>query len=352
MGVSLSRNRKDGKIYLRLKYQKKGMKPKVKSLGMYMYDPAKTTAQKKHNKEISKTIDHILLKEKNRFLSEGYGIQQDIPVIGILTFMMSEADKRSESTRAVWLSSFRMVNAFFNGYDRPMHEFTTDDLQELFEFILDRCKRTSAITYMSKVKSTFTAAYNAGIIHNDIVRPIKATGKPSENKIFLTIDEVRRFKKASTNKPIIKRAFLFGCLTGLRISDIRMFNRENLNYDSSSGCWLYQFHQKKTNGSALIPVSEEAYGLLGDLQYPFRKLPAPNTVINYLEDMAHEAGINKKINFHTSRHTFATLHISNGTDIYTVSKLLGHAKVTTTEIYAKLLDKKKIEAVNNIPSIG
>jgi site-specific recombinase XerD len=61
------------------------------------------------------------------------------------------------------------------------------------------------------------------------------------------------------------------------------------------------------------------------------------------------AGITKHITFHCGRHTFATLQLTLGTDLFTVSKLLGHSEIRTTQIYAKVIDKKKIEAVNTIP---
>ena len=61
-----------------------------------------------------------------------------------------------------------------------------------------------------------------------------------------------------------------------------------------------------------------------------------------------DAGIQKKISFHNFRHSYATLQLANSTDIYTVSKLLGHKNVATTQIYAKVIDKTKIEAANRI----
>ena len=67
-----------------------------------------------------------------------------------------------------------------------------------------------------------------------------------------------------------------------------------------------------------------------------------------LRQWIKDSGINKKISFHNFRHSYATLQLANGTDIYTVSKLLGHKNVSTTQIYAKVMDKNKIEAANRI----
>ena len=70
-----------------------------------------------------------------------------------------------------------------------------------------------------------------------------------------------------------------------------------------------------------------------------------------LRAWAREAGIDKHLTFHVSRHTFATLALTHDVDLYTVSKLLGHKDISTTQIYAKIIDKKKQEAVNRLPQI-
>lgn len=67
--------------------------------------------------------------------------------------------------------------------------------------------------------------------------------------------------------------------------------------------------------------------------------------------MTADAEITKNVSFHTSRHTFATMMLTLGADLYTVSKLLGHANVKTTQIYAKIVDSKKVEAVNLVDSV-
>ena len=84
----------------------------------------------------------------------------------------------------------------------------------------------------------------------------------------------------------------------------------------------------------------------------FPNLHSITTISETLKDWTYEAGIHKHITFHCGRHTFATLMLTLGTDLFTVSKLLGHRNVHTTEIYAKVLDSTKRKAVNSIPEIG
>ena len=78
----------------------------------------------------------------------------------------------------------------------------------------------------------------------------------------------------------------------------------------------------------------------------FRDLPSAPTVSEMHNDWAKDAKIDKYVTYHTSRHTFGTIKLTAGADLYTTSKLMGHADVRTTQIYAKIIDSKKIEAIN------
>ena len=65
-----------------------------------------------------------------------------------------------------------------------------------------------------------------------------------------------------------------------------------------------------------------------------------------LKPWAKAAGIDKRFSFHTSRHTFATMLLTLGADLYTVSKLLGHSQIKNTQVYAEIINRRKVEAVN------
>ena len=107
---------------------------------------------------------------------------------------------------------------------------------------------------------------------------------------------------------------------------------------------------QKTQKSVNVPLSSMALRFLPekeDADSPIFNLPASDAVISYhLKKWVKNGGIDKKITFHCSRHTFATMMLTLGADLYTTSKLLGHANVTTTQIYSKIIDKKKVETVN------
>ena len=102
-----------------------------------------------------------------------------------------------------------------------------------------------------------------------------------------------------------------------------------------------------------MPIPEFAYKLCGERQDPellvFPGLPDPSWISRPLRRWIESAGITRNITFHCFRHTYATLQLANGTDIYTVSKMLGHTNVKTTQVYAKVIDSKKdktTEAIN------
>ena len=101
-----------------------------------------------------------------------------------------------------------------------------------------------------------------------------------------------------------------------------------------------------------MPISEQAYQLCGEPkdsnQLVFEDLPDPAWISKPLQRWIKAAGISKKITFHCFRHTYATLQLAGGTDLYTVSKMLGHTDVKTTQIYAKIVDEKKEKAANAI----
>jgi integrase len=118
---------------------------------------------------------------------------------------------------------------------------------------------------------------------------------------------------------------------------------------------MLKFIQQKTKGVEHLPISEQAVKNLGERKKDDDLIFEDLIYSAYHNKILHKwisnAGIDKHITFHCARHSFATLQLTMDTDIYTVSKLLGHRHLRTTEIYAKVIDKKKIDAVANMPDL-
>lgn len=125
---------------------------------------------------------------------------------------------------------------------------------------------------------------------------------------------------------------------------------------SSSEGWYIRFQQQKTKDFEVLPITTEARELLGESKEPYERVFIGlkyNAYTNVaLGRWMMRAGIHRNITFHCARHTHATLLLTQGVDIYTVSKLLGHKNINkTTEIYSKITNLKKNEAINKIPSL-
>lgn len=173
-------------------------------------------------------------------------------------------------------------------------------------------------------------------------------------KTFLIMDEVRKLAETPLKWRVVKQAFLFSCLCGLRFSDIRRLRWEDLRTDSK-GNVIAEIIQRKTGILLYLPISTEA---LKQLPYSdtrtgliFKGMPDASYTTKILKVWTSDAGLNKKVTFHVARHTFATLGLTYGAELYTISKLLGHSNIKVTQIYADIISEKKMEAVNAIPPI-
>lgn len=171
--------------------------------------------------------------------------------------------------------------------------------------------------------------------------------------MYLTLEELQRLTNAYCESKAVQTAFLFSCLTGLRRSDIERLTWGEVHTQGEFTRII--FKQKKTGGLEYLDINAEAVALMGKrgtADAPvFANFYSPSTTNRFIKEWCMRAGITKDITFHCGRHTFATLMLDLGTDIYTVSKLLGHRELKTTQIYAKVIDKNKQAAVSRIPSI-
>ena len=172
---------------------------------------------------------------------------------------------------------------------------------------------------------------------------------PESQRVYLTIDEVKRLANAECKKEVYKRAFLFSCFCGLRISDIERLKWCDLS--NENGQIRADIRQKKTDEPLYLPLSANAVkwlperGNATDTDNVFQGL-CGGVASHIVKDWAKAAGLTKNVTFHTARHTFATMLLTKGADLYTTSKLLGHKDISTTQIYAKIIDQKKTDAVN------
>lgn len=213
---------------------------------------------------------------------------------------------------------------------------------------------TTCRIFMNRLAAALNMAVREGLIDSNPFKLLDAKEKPQKKSAireFLTIEELRTLIATPCRYDIVKKAFLFSCFTGLRYSDM-MALKWNEIHKAADGKTLYIEHEQvKTKNTVTIPLSNEALKWMPrkskDSERVFHQLHITSTTVEVvLGEWMQEAGIQKHITYHCSRHTAATLLLTLGADLYTVSKILGHQSIRMTEVYAKIVDKKKIETMN------
>ena len=224
--------------------------------------------------------------------------------------------------------------------------------------------KSTAKLYYNTFVCAMGAAESDGLITNPS-RQVKAEDKKvlkgdGTQREFLTAEELERMQATFVRNQETKRAFMFSCFVGLRISDIKSLTYGNIRCEATAKGdqkFIIRKVMKKTKKIVSVPLSNKALSYLPDdfTQHPKDErvfdLPGESSMNGMLKTWAKDAGVNKIVTFHTSRHTFATLALTLGADIYTTSKLLGHQNVRTTQIYAEVIDAKKEQAISLFDTI-
>lgn len=209
--------------------------------------------------------------------------------------------------------------------------------------------------YFGIFNSALNAAVQADVIPDNPVNRLTPQEriKVSESKReYLSIDEIRTLIATECSHEIVKRAFMFSCYCGLRLSDVYALKWKDLVRDGD--IWRVGIVMKKTATPNYLPLSKQAMswmperGDAADNDNIFARLPKGQYLNEIIKAWTKEAKLSKHVTYHTSRHTFATMLLTLGADLYTVSKLLGHANVKTMQIYGKIVDQKKDDAVSRI----
>jgi len=244
----------------------------------------------------------------------------------------------------------------FTGASIHFSAITEEWLEEFKKYLLTKMKQITAHTYFAKVKAVLHEAQKEKIIITNPADNVSNFPKPESERTFLTLEELNKLSNTPCSKPDVKRAFLFCCCTGLRLSDMANLKWKQLEGDkitfTQRKTGVVQYHPLNSTAKKFIWQGRDSNILSTPDSYIFSDLGGKSHVCIYLKEWFKSAGIQKKYTFHSSRHTFATSLLTSGTDIYTVSKLLGHTNVATTAIYAKVIDQKKEDAVNRLPEIG
>lgn len=167
---------------------------------------------------------------------------------------------------------------------------------------------------------------------------------PVHKRNYLIADEIKTLIDTPCSNEGYKNIFIFGCFVGLRYSDLRTLKWKDIIVED--GETRIEKMMSKTRHMVYVPLNKVAQKYLpsrrdfNDLVFP--ELPSGIADVDaVIKEWAKAAGIKKTVTFYTARHTFATLTLTQGADLFAVSQLMGHKDITTTSGYAEIIDAKK-----------
>lgn len=260
-----------------------------------------------------------------------------------------------------WCRVGELLRIYSEGKPLPFKNISVRVLEDIKMFLLraplggrkkGTISRNTASTYFSIVKAGLKQAFIDEFLTVDMSAKVK--GIPTEDKVraTLSLEEVKRLAETPCENEVLRRASFFSILTGLRHIDISKLKWKYFSQTSNGG-WRIDLSQIKTKKDAYLPISDQALSLCGE--HPedeellvFAGLQKASWISKPLRRWVEAAGIKKHITFHCFRHSYATLQLELGTDIYTIKSMLGHTNVKTTQIYTHIVDSAKVKAANTI----
>lgn len=360
MNVILRQRDKNGQISLYLEYYHKG-KRQYEYLRLYLKAKPKTTDERAQNRETLKLAENLRAKRQIEIQNGIFGVNNlERLNSSFLSYfeILSERKRESDGNYGNWRSTLKHLKNFSKA-DVRFADIDKEWLNDLKYYLINDARtkhnqklaKNSCSSYFNKVKAALKEATKDGYILRNPAEDIEGIKEAETKREFLTLEELQKASQTHCDIPVIKNAFIFSALTGLRFSDIQKLTWKEIQNSAENGYYI-RFMQKKTKGQETLPISEDAVKLLGKRlsgdEPVFHDLTYSEYNNQKIREWMIRAGIEKYITFHCARHTYATLQLTLGTDIYTVSKLLGHKNLRTTEVYTKIIDEKKRDAANKI----
>ncbi|MDC6385817.1 site-specific integrase [Flagellimonas taeanensis] len=219
--------------------------------------------------------------------------------------------------------------------------------------------RNTVTKYITNFKKIVRIAHAHNWINKDPFFHWKAQWKFTDREVLTESELNALLEKEFTNKKLerARDVFLFCCFTGLSYADVKKLTEDDIVMDIKGQHWI-KTERKKTKTKSSVPLLPipiaimEKYAASHTQKTGYILPVVSNQKLNdYLKDIAEICGIKKKVTFHLSRHTFATtVTLANGVPIESVSKMLGHTNIKTTQIYAKVVDRKLAEDMDIVLS--
>lgn len=342
MKVTLrSKKLKAGNLSYYLDYYDKGKRN-------FEFLDIKTTGDKKHDKALIDLANSIRAKRELEIKNQEFGFDTKFKREASFIDYYERVKANKTGNLGTWRTALFHLKNFLNGEGLKFADINVTWLETYKNYLLVQVNPGTARGYYACIVTTLNQAVKDGIIPFNPCNKTSNIKAHNTKRAYLEYNELLKLNETACSDKEVKRAFLFSCYSGLRLGDVRALQWKNIQGNH------IEFIQKKTNETLYIPLHETAAQLIGEPGEPDKrifKVPSDSYLSVIMKTWIEQAGISKRITFHSARHTFATLGLTYGADIYTVSKLLGHSRIETTLIYARIIDEKKRKAIDGLPGI-
>jgi len=319
-----------------------------------LYTKPDSKINKQFNKDIKNFAETIYLKRAIAIIAANHNIIPSHIRNTDFVDYFKKITKTKNPSNSAWASTYKILEEYTKNYTHGVCKISNIDKRWIIKFrdhLLDCVSNNTARTYYGKIKAALNEAVRDEIIQSSPASIVKGIEKVPTLPTYLELNEVQKLANTECRRIEVKKAFIFACHTGLRVSDIKNLKCENVKEDH------LDFVIKKTKIRLSIPLSETAKRILNERSekegvVKIFDLPDKTTIGRIVKEWSKSAGISKHITFHVSRHTFATLQIAAGVSVYVVQKLLGHKDITSTLIYAHVMDTTKQKAIDKLPAIN
>ena len=329
--------------------------------------PEKTSADKSVNEMTMEAVYYIKAQRTKELLNGEIGLKQTEGKRILLTDWMLTRQERAtnnailagrhgvscaDTIKATRKHLIRYIDQCYHGSAITLASVDKAFCAGFVLFLKERgLSANTCRLYFSKLAAALNAAYKNEIIRNNpatLLDDSQKTKMQPTRRAYLTAAELQLLKDTPCPNEQVKIAFLFSCLCGLRWSDIQSLTWNKIN--RSRDVWQVETKMQKTQRIIYLPLSLEARRYLPERRdtehLQVFALPCLSAANKDIQKWVKRAGIDKHITFHCARHSFATLLLTLGADLYTTSKLLGHSDIKVTQIYAAIVDKKKWDTVS------
>lgn len=322
----------------------------IKALNMYLQNGTDKIT-KAINKELMQAAESII-KELNLIEAKKLNGTYIAPPEEkkIYDFIQEISRDCSESRMKLYITLRNHLNKFDSGliYLSQIDKLVINGFNS---YLSRKIKaQNSRATYLETFRSLLKEGFKKGLFAQDLSVFVDGIKTENNQREFLTASEIERLKNTDCLE-VVKKISLASLVTGLRFVDLINLRSSNFHFDENGGYWYIKMEQKKTGKEIILPISDSVFEFFEvDLDNDVSLFNTDYNRVTYnLNKWFMAAGVPyKKAHFHVFRHTFANIQLNAGTDIFTLSGLMGHSSVTTTQFYATPLLEKKVEAMTNI----